>query len=202
MYLRTTFNNARSFLVPFLICLSTSFLNSINCAATLAFNIVIGRAAFAEDPTARNSNLLPVKAKGEVRLRSVLSSFNSGILGIPCHKFVSFFTFFATRADSTSSRISSSWEPRKMEMIAGGASFAPRRWSFLWLAIDAGSKWAVSYTSMVVFTKNVRNSRLFLGVLPGDNKLMPVLVINDQLLCLPEPLTPLYGFSCNNTLKL
>src|SRR5690606_11082092 len=89
-----------------------------------------------------------------------------------------------------------------MEMIAGGASFAARRWSLLWLAIDARSKSAFSETALMVLTKNVRNIRLFLGVLPGDNKLMPVLVINDQLLCLPEPLTPLYGFSCNNTLKL
>ncbi|MNI25806.1 hypothetical protein D3C73_794820 [compost metagenome] len=107
MYLRTTFKIARSFLMPFLICLSTSVLNSINCAATIAFNTVIGKAEFAEEPTARNSNLLPVKANGEVRFRSVLSNFNSGTLGIPCHKFASAFTFLATRADSTSSKSSS-----------------------------------------------------------------------------------------------
>jgi len=34
-------------------------------------------------PTALNSNLLPVKAKGEVRLRSVLSKSTGGILLIP-----------------------------------------------------------------------------------------------------------------------
>src|SRR6202012_5894262 len=34
---------------------------------------LIGDAQLAEEPTARNSNLLPVKANGLVRLRSVLS---------------------------------------------------------------------------------------------------------------------------------
>src|SRR5215217_2858052 len=54
----------------------------------------------------------------------------------------------------------------------------------------------------MVFTKNVKNIRLFLGVLPGDNRFLPVLVIIDQLLCLPEPLIPAYGFSCSKTWKL
>src|SRR5690606_13894725 len=201
IYLRITFSKARSFFVPFLICLSTSVLNSISWLATMALRTIIGNAEFAEEPTARNSNLLPVNANGEVRLRSVLSSFKSGILGIPCHKLVSFLTFFATRADSTSSRISSNCEPKNIEIIAGGASFAPKRWSLLWLAMDARSKSACSYTALMVLTKNVRNIRLFFGVLPGESRLMPVLVINDQLLCLPDPLIPLKGFSCNNTLK-
>ncbi|MNE29466.1 hypothetical protein D3C80_1229480 [compost metagenome] len=87
-------------------------------------------------------------------------------------------------------------------MIAGGASLAPKRWSLLALAIDARIKSAFSNTALMVLTKNVKNIRLFLGVLPGDNRLTPVLVIKDQLLCFPEPLTPEYGFSCNNTLKL
>src|SRR5690554_7625162 len=39
-------------------------------------------AQLAEEPTARYSKRLPVKAKGEVRLRSVLSSKISGILPI------------------------------------------------------------------------------------------------------------------------
>jgi hypothetical protein len=34
------------------------------------FITVLGQAEVAEDPTARNSNLLPVKANGEVRFRS------------------------------------------------------------------------------------------------------------------------------------
>jgi len=37
----------------------------------IVFNVVMALAQLAEEPTARNSNLLPVKAKGEVRLRSL-----------------------------------------------------------------------------------------------------------------------------------
>ena len=33
------------------------------------------------------------------------------------------------------------------------------------------------------------------GVLPGSSRLSPVSVPIDQLLCLPEPLTPANGFS-------
>ena len=39
----------------------------------MLFKTVIGAEEFADEPTALNSNLLPVKANGEVRLRSVLS---------------------------------------------------------------------------------------------------------------------------------
>ena len=33
------------------------------------------------------------------------------------------------------------------------------------------------------------------GVSPGSIRLVPVSVLIDQLLCLPEPLTPANGFS-------
>ncbi len=49
------------------------------------FKTVIGLEEFAEEPTALNSNLLPVKAKGEVRFLSVLSNKIEGILGMLCH---------------------------------------------------------------------------------------------------------------------
>ena len=42
--------------------------------------MVIGPAQFADEPTALNSNLLPVNAKGEVLFLSVLSNNNSGIV--------------------------------------------------------------------------------------------------------------------------
>ena len=41
------------------------------------------------------------------------------------------------------------------------------------------------------------NTLLFSGSLPGLNKLIPSSVVSDQLLCLPEPLIPSNGFSCN-----
>jgi hypothetical protein len=42
-------------------------------SATAVFIIMFAQAILLEAPTMRNSNLLPVKAKGEVRLRSVVS---------------------------------------------------------------------------------------------------------------------------------
>src|SRR6201996_7651119 len=168
----------------------------------MRFNIVIGPAELADEPTARNSNLLPVKANGEVRLRSVLSLNICGIFGIPCHKSASSFIFLLILDVSISSSTSLNWLPRNIDIIAGGASLAPRRWSLFTDAMDALSRSACSDTAFMVFTKKVRNIRLFFGVLPGDNKFLPVLVIIDQLLCLPEPLMPAYGFSCSSTLKL
>ncbi len=46
------------------------------------FKTVIGAAQLVKEPTALNSNLLPVKAKGEVLFLSVLSNKISGILPI------------------------------------------------------------------------------------------------------------------------
>ena len=48
----------------------------------MVFMIVIGPAQFMEEPTIRISNLLPVKAKGDVRFRSVLSRSRFGSLEI------------------------------------------------------------------------------------------------------------------------
>jgi hypothetical protein len=42
-------------------------------SATMVLRTVFGNASDWLDPRARNSNLLPVKANGEVRLRSVAS---------------------------------------------------------------------------------------------------------------------------------
>ncbi|MNE83701.1 hypothetical protein D3C80_1805390 [compost metagenome] len=71
---------ASSFFMSFSsIKVSTSFLKSINCFATIEFKVVIALAQFAVEPTALNSNLLPVKANGEVLFLSVLSNKTSGI---------------------------------------------------------------------------------------------------------------------------
>ena len=59
----------------------------------MVFKTVIAADELAEDPTALNSNLLPVKANGEVLFLSVLSNKICGIFGIPNHiaLFVSAF---------------------------------------------------------------------------------------------------------------
>ena len=82
-------------------------------------------------------------------------------------------------------------------MIAGGASFAPSRWSWPGEAIEArSSSWCESTAASTAVQKN-RNWRFSCGVSPGSSRLTPVSVPNDQLLCLPEPLTPANGFSCS-----
>src|ERR1700761_332008 len=156
----------------------------------MVFNIVMALDELADEPTARSSNLFPVKANGEVRFLSVLSLNICGILGMPCQSSASSFIIRLMREVSISSSRSLSWLPKNIEIMAGGASLAPKRWSLFTDAMDARSRSACSYTALMVFTKKVRNIRLFFGVLPGDNRFLPVLVIIDQLLCLPEPLMP------------
>ena len=77
---------ANSFFTPFSRMVSTSLRNLINWSATIVFKTVIGAAELADEPTARNSNLFPVKANGEVLFRSVLSKIKEGILLIPNFK--------------------------------------------------------------------------------------------------------------------
>ena len=68
---------------PLPILLSTFLLNSLSWCATMVFSVAMGSAQFAVEPTALNSNLLPVNAKGDVLFLSVLSTRSSGICGIP-----------------------------------------------------------------------------------------------------------------------
>ena len=66
--------------------------------------------------------------------------------------------------DSIAPKTFSSSAPRKIEMIAGGASLAPRRWSWPALATDArSSSWCVLTAWMTAAQKN-RNSRFSCGV--------------------------------------
>ena len=80
-------------------------------------------------------------------------------------------------------------------MIAGGASFAPNLWSLPGLAADSRSKSACLSTADIIAVNTSKNCLFSCGVLPGANILIPSSVVIDQLLCLPEPLTPANGFS-------
>ena len=100
--------------------------NCFSTSATAEFSIMLQQAILLEDPRERNSNLLPVNANGDVRLRSVVSLEKFGRVCTP--SFItsrSFPTYGASFLIASSTALSSS--PRKIEMIAGGASFAPRR---------------------------------------------------------------------------
>ena len=54
-----------------------------SCSATAVFSTMFGSERFCCEPHMRNSNLLPVNANGEVRLRSVLSLVRSASCGTP-----------------------------------------------------------------------------------------------------------------------
>ena len=91
------------------------------------------------EPRARNSNLLPVKAKGEVRLRSEVSFLKSASTSTPVSmRSLPWLTYSSPlMIESTSAPRSS---PRYIEMMAGGASCAPKRWSLPADATVARSK--------------------------------------------------------------
>ena len=161
MYFLMTSKSARSLGSPLTMSRSTSDLKLSSCSATAALRASIAAPQLADEPTARNSNRLPVKANGEVRLRSVLSSRISGILATP--SFISFLALmmipFSAEACSSLSNTSLICLPRKTEMIAGGASLAPRRCSLVALAIDAFSRPLYLYTAISTLTRNVTNCR-------------------------------------------
>ena len=66
--------------------------------------------------------------------------------------------------------------------MAGGASFAPSRWSLPGLDDTSLSKSACSSTAAITADRNKRNWTFSWGVLPGSNKFFPLSVVSDQLL--------------------
>ena len=119
--------------------MSTASLNLSSWYAVMVLRTVMAEAQLAEDPTALNSNLLPVNANGEVLFLSVLSIRSWGIWGIP--RLYPLFPLILTMSVEFSSSLKAvvTWVPRKEEMIAGGASFAPSLW-----ALDAVRTHALS----------------------------------------------------------
>ena len=90
------------------------------------FNTILHPAILELDPGILNSNLFPVNANGEVRLRSVESLGNLGRTVAPI--FINSFSFPSYGLSSSiafNTAVNSS--PKKMEIIAGGASLAPSR---------------------------------------------------------------------------
>ena len=88
--------------------------------------MMLAQAILLEEPNILNSNLFPVNANGEVRLRSVESRLKFGKTLAP-----SFITVFSLPVYGVSLTIASiiavSSSPKKIEITAGGASLAPRR---------------------------------------------------------------------------
>ena len=166
--------------------------SSWHACATAALRMVIGHAQLALEPTARNSNLLPVNANGVVRLRSVISRRAEILL----------VTFIWVRSptlcsepSATADTIASRAEPRYNDMIAGGASLAPSRCSLPDDAIVDRIRSLWTSIARRTAARVARNRRLCCGSVPGSRRFSPVFVARLQLLCLPLPLTPANGFS-------
>ncbi len=98
--------------------------------------------------------------------------------------------------------MSSNCSPRKIDIIAGGASFAPSLWSLPGLEAERRRSSAFSSTAFITAVRKSRNKLFSCGFLPGSRRFIPVSVIIDQLLCLPEPFTPANGFSCSRHSRL
>ena len=113
-----------------------------NVSATIVFNTMLGSAMDAEEPTIRNSNLLPVNANGDVLLRSVASLLNLGTVDTPVSSWLPSRLLVASPFSHNWLNTSSSWSPRNTEMIAGGASLAPSLWSLPGVAADIRSNGA------------------------------------------------------------
>jgi len=82
---------------------------------------MFGPAKLWFEPTALNSNFAPVKANGEVLFLSVASLGSLGRESTPISRTPPFFELFAPPF-SICSIISVNWSPKKIEIIAGGAS--------------------------------------------------------------------------------
>ena len=158
--------------------------------------VTIGPATDCIEPGARNSNRLPVKANGLVRLRSPGSVGRTGRVSTPIIIVPLPFDEVAAPL-AIWSKTSASWSPRKIEMIAGGASLAPRRWSLVAEATEARSRPPYLCTARMTAAQNTRNCALSCGVSPGSSRLPSVALPSEKLTCLPEPLTPSNGFSWN-----
>ena len=82
-------------------------------------------------PSIRNSNLLPVKAKGEVRLRSLESACTRGRVATPMSMILRGQPSLSRLPSAIFCKISWMSLPRYMERMAGGASYPPNRQSLV-----------------------------------------------------------------------
>ena len=149
------------------------------------FSTVLGQATEACEPTARNSNLLPVKANGLVRFRSPASS---SIVGIALGPRLSVDPSARSMGGRRSSIMFCSMWPTKIDRIAG-ARFVGTESQIVGRVGDRGPQDVRmedpgARTTAVTI---VRNSRFSCTVRLGDEDYVPrIRVDNDQLLCLPD----------------
>ncbi|EJX03288.1 hypothetical protein EVA_08606 [gut metagenome] len=103
------------------------------------FSTVFASEILAEEPGIRNSNRFPVKAKGLVRLRSVLSFANLGRTSTP-RSILTLSGATYSLSEAIASKMAERSSPTNTLTMAGGASPAPRRCSLPALAIHIRSR--------------------------------------------------------------
>ena len=116
---------------------------------------------------ARNSNLLPVKANGEVRLRSPPSWQRRQHARLQARSSRPESAVAAAAAIASSALFGSA--PRKIDMIAGGASLSPRRWSWPMPATRRRRPWCRLTAWITAAQKNMKLT-LSAGSSPGSSR--------------------------------
>jgi hypothetical protein len=154
----------------------------------------------ADEPTARNSNLLPVKANGEVRLRSVASIGRTGSevdaqLDVPPLLRRRGRALLELLDDVLQLRAEEDRHDGRRRLVRAEAvvvaRVGDRRAQQVGVDVDAADDGH----------RNARNWALACGSLPGSSRFSPSSVAIDQLLCLPEPLMPANGFSWMSSIR-
>ena len=149
------------------------------------------------EPGIRNSNLLPVKATGEVRLRSVVSCGMEGSTSTPMRSVLrSVVGIVALTDDGVDDALQLVAEEdgddgrrrflrAETVIVAREGDGAAQQLLILVHALDEGGE----------EEQELRRSGW--AFCRGRSRFSPVSVESDQLSCLPEPLTPAKGFSCS-----
>ena len=162
-------------------------------SATAVFRLILLQAMDCEEPSMRNSNLLPVKANGDVRLRSLVSWKNFGrlctsIFRLALLLFSVFLVvdeildaFFQIMSDEDRQHGRRSLMSAQTMIISGTGGRNTQQFRIFVHCLDDCAQ-ETAGTARRCLMERARFS-------PSADI--------DQLLCLPLPLMPSKGFSCS-----
>mmetsp|Transcript_12252 Transcript_12252/g.39414 ORF Transcript_12252/g.39414 Transcript_12252/m.39414 type:complete len:274 (+) Transcript_12252:807-1628(+) len=171
-----------------------------NESAQMVQRTVLTSDTFCDEPTARNSKRCPPYGKGDVRFRSSAGIVKGAISSRPRSTVLTAGAYSLPALDlRNSSRYAVIVSPRYVEMMAGGASHAPSRKSLPGdaIAMRIKSPWrSMARTMPAISTGKISCEPDAFASWAGLRRFTPVLVPREMLLCLPEPLMSLKGFSC------
>ena len=170
-------------------------------SATIVLSTVFGKLGDMLEPSARNSNLLPVNANGLVRFRSPVcfGSARQHRRAEPHELARRRHVDLAARErveDVLQLGAEEDRDDRRRRLVGAQAVVLP----------GGGHRGAQQALVGVDGLDRPRRRRTGTagsssGVSPGSSRFSPVSVPIDQLLCLPEPLTPANGFSCSSATR-